>query len=60
MKLKKKLNLKKNPKQRKIKKKRTIIKFFSQLFFIKIISFLLFSRIKNQVISKEKIMSNTL
>jgi hypothetical protein len=44
-------------KERPIKKRRSQLNFFLHYFFIKIISFLLFSLIKNQAISYGKIMS---
>ena len=44
-------------KERPIKKRRSQLNFFLYYFFIKIISFLLFSLIKNQSISYGKIMS---
>jgi len=55
MKLEKKIN---NPKQKKTNdKKRIIIESFLHYFFIKIISFLLFSRIKIKRLVKKKIIS---
>jgi hypothetical protein len=52
-----KLEKKNNPKQKKTNdKKRIIIESFLHYFFIKIISFLLFSRIKIKRLVKKKII----